>query len=170
MRRVETEQCEGNADVVVEIAARRECRAGPLEDRGDHFLDRRLAVAAGDTDDRKLEVVAPGGGRGGQRVLRILHENLRQRPVYQRVDDGAGRAGRFRRVDEVVRVEARAAQRDEELAGREGARVGRDAGELPVSPDELAAAGARECCQAPLHAPLLPAVSRRAPSAARTVR
>ena len=52
VRGIEPVQRERHADVVVEIAARRERVARALEDGRGHFLDRGLAVAAGDADDR----------------------------------------------------------------------------------------------------------------------
>ena len=62
----------------------------------------------------------------------------------RRVDHGAGGAGGFRRGDEIVGVEPRPAQRDEQLAGLERARVGGDAGEGAIGAAERAAAGPRE--------------------------
>ena len=62
VRGVEPVQRERHADVIVEIAARRERRARALEDGRGHFLDRGLAVAAGDADDGHRKLRAPGGG------------------------------------------------------------------------------------------------------------
>ncbi len=64
VRAIEAVQRERHADVVVEVAARRERVARALEDGRGHFLDRGLAVAAGDPDDGHRKLRAPGGGRG----------------------------------------------------------------------------------------------------------
>ena len=48
VRSVEPHQCQRHADVIVEVAARRQAGAGAAQDRGNHFLGGGLAVAAGD--------------------------------------------------------------------------------------------------------------------------
>ncbi len=73
---VQTEQRERQADVVVEIARRREtrvCADRGGEDRRDHFLDRRLAVAAGHGDERHAELAPPAARQRAERDARVRH-------------------------------------------------------------------------------------------------
>ena len=68
---------------------------------------------------------APAARGACQRGLRVRHDDLRAAARSTgRVDHGAGRARGLRGVDEIIGVEARAAQRDEQLAGLQRARVG----------------------------------------------
>ena len=53
VRRLEAQQRQRHADVVVEVAARRERRARAGEDRGEQFLGGRLAVAAADAEHER---------------------------------------------------------------------------------------------------------------------
>ncbi len=115
------------------------------EDRRDHFLDGRLAVAAGDADERDRDVSAPLVRGLLQRLLRVRHDDLRDARRLLRIDDRASSAGLHRSLDERVAVEVRAVQRDEQLARAERARVGGHAGVRAVGSDELAAAGLRDC-------------------------
>src|SRR6185312_9875899 len=62
MLRFEPEERERHADVIVEVAARREARAGLRQDRRRHLLDGRLPVAARDTDERIAVRLAPAIG------------------------------------------------------------------------------------------------------------
>jgi hypothetical protein len=158
--RVEPQQSHWNADVIVEIAARRKGRPGAREDGGDHLLDGGLAVAARDADERAGVVRAPAHGRARQGRLRVVHDDLRELRLHLLAHDGGGRAGSLRRGDELRAVEPRPAQGDEELIGRKRARIGRDAGERAVHAREPAAADSRECGERALHAD--------PPSAART--
>jgi hypothetical protein len=63
MRAAQAQQHLRHADIVVEVALGSEHRIGRasfhLQDRGEHFLHRGLAVAAGDGDDRNRETAAP---------------------------------------------------------------------------------------------------------------
>ena len=83
VRRVQTEQRERQADVVVEVARRREPRVfadRSREDRRDHLLDRRLAVAARDRDERHREALAPAVRQRTERGARVLYLDDRKRP------------------------------------------------------------------------------------------
>ncbi len=71
MRDVEACQHQRHPDVVVEIAGRGKRRANALEDGARHFLERRLAVAAGNADQHDVLAVAPGGTELTQRQLRV---------------------------------------------------------------------------------------------------
>ncbi len=69
-----------------------------------------------------------------------------------RIDHGARRARGLRGGDEIVGVEARPAQRDEQLAGFERARIGGHAGVGAIGAAQRAAAGLREFEQRAAHA------------------
>ena len=101
-----------------------------------------------------------------QRGLGVGDHDLRQGERLRRIDERAGRAGRERGADELVAVEARTAQRDEEIARRQRAAVARHAGEGAVGTLEPPAAGLREISQRPLDCRLT-AHGRIASSAAR---
>src|SRR5689334_4248662 len=72
--------------------------------------------------------------------------------VGARVDHGARGAGGSGGTDEFIGIETRAAQREEQLAGSERARVTRYAGVRAIGSDELAAAGARQIRERAIHA------------------
>ena len=116
MRGFEAAQRQRHADVVVQVAARDETRAGAAEDRARHLLDRRLAVAARDADDRASEIAAPGAREGRERRQRVAHDHLRQRHRDRSCDQRARRAALERLGHELVRIEAIAAQRHEQRA------------------------------------------------------
>ena len=131
------EQGQRQADVVVQIAARGQHRllaeAVPTrlrtQDGGAHLLDRGLAVAAGDADQRHGKACAPGRGQRPEREPGVVHDQQRQRRIrvrcrpggidHRRRCTGLGRGG-----NEIVAVEALAAQRDEELSGCQRTAVG----------------------------------------------
>jgi hypothetical protein len=116
-----------HADLVVQVAARSQAGVVAVrgrQDRGQHLLDRGLAVAAGHRDHRQREAGAPGGGQVGERRQRVVdhqhrHRHRRRGRPGQRPAVHQQRAGtRAQRLgDEFVAVEALAAQRDEEFAG-----------------------------------------------------
>ncbi len=135
------------ADLVVQIARGRQYAVGAArgaQNRRSHFLDRRLAVAADDRDDRQREAPAPERGQAAQRLQRIVDceqafPRRRRRGEPRRVigrDDGRGGAAFERLRDEFVPIEALALERDEELARTNDARIGADAVEPGVAPFE----------------------------------
>ena len=74
MRRPQTEYRQRQADLIVEIAhGRKHLFRTPFDaqDRRGHLLDRRLAVAADDGDDRQSEAPTPERGERSQRRERI---------------------------------------------------------------------------------------------------
>ena len=100
--------------------------AGRLERRDREERGRRLAVRAGDPDDRQIatRVAVPPGGRRGQGRPAVGHDELGQVDVGQRVlDDGGRGAGRCRSRDEVVSVDVQARHGHEQRAGTDLARV-----------------------------------------------
>ena len=66
---LEPQERQRHADVIVQVAARRQRRSGNGEDCGKQFLGRRLAIAAADAEDEGLALTAPGAREGRQRGL-----------------------------------------------------------------------------------------------------
>ena len=145
------EQRQGHADVIVEIAAGAQARAGLGQDAGNHFLDRGLAIAAGNANDWNGKALAPGPGASGQRLQCVIDQNLAAGPGLLRTHHGAGRAARHRRGHIVLPIEAWTRQCDEQLTGVHSARVGRDSAERAIGTDQPATAAVRECRQRGLH-------------------
>jgi hypothetical protein len=134
MRVTQPEQRQRQADLVVEVAARGQHRLRiaaevRAQDRGAHFLDRGLAVAAGDAEQRNRKAGTPGGGQLAQRQARVVHHDQRQSGIGRgpaAFDHGAGGALGQHLAHEVMTVEAIALECDEQHAGSHGARVGAD--------------------------------------------
>ena len=132
----ELPQHQRHADVVVEVAPRRQATLVAVrrrQDRGDHLRDRGLAVASGHRDDRQREPRAPLGCRESERAPAVRHDDLRQVDFDDALHQRGRRAALARRGDVVVAIEALAAQRDVERAGRERPRVGRHAREADAA-------------------------------------
>jgi hypothetical protein len=122
----QAQQRQRQADVVVEVAFGGERRiADPrAEDRRDHLRHRRLAVAARDRDERHREAAPPRGRELAQRAPAVGDDEPGQRRLFQATlgerGDGAGGFG----IGQIgVRVEALAAQGDEEVPRRDAAGV-----------------------------------------------
>ena len=101
--------------------------AGRLERRDREERGRRLAVRAGDPDDRQVaaRVAVPPGRRGGEGGPAVGHDELRQVDLGERLLDDRGRgAGRGCRRDEVVAVDVEARDGHEQRA-RPGPRASR---------------------------------------------
>ena len=98
------------------------------QDRPQHLLGRGLADAAGDRDQAAAEPGARIAAEPVQRRQRVVHQQqpggVRHDPMHHR----AGRALGQRVGDEVVTVAGFTAQRDEQIARLQRARVDRDAG------------------------------------------
>ncbi len=140
MLRTQLEQGQRQSDVVVQVALGRQHTLGRAaemcaQDRRAHFLDRGLAVAAGDAQERNRETAAPGGGELAQREARVIHRDQRQAGVGlgpDACDHGAGGPLGQHLAHVVVAVEALALQCDEQHAGDHGARIGADGVEFRV--------------------------------------
>ena len=105
-----------------------EHRAPGAQDRGDHLLDRGLAVAAGDADqDQLAEATPPRRRELSEGANRIPRENERDGDIRRTLDQGRRRTAPAGAFDEIVSVEARAAHRDEQRARGDRARIGADA-------------------------------------------
>ena len=95
-----------------------------LQDARDHLRHGGLAVAAGHRDQRQIEVGAPGLAEIDQCGARVVDEQA----VDAGLDEAAlrqrgHRAGRLGLRQEVVRIEAFALERDEEITGLQRAGV-----------------------------------------------
>src|SRR5690606_4473259 len=134
----QAEDRQGHPDLVVEVAGRRqpalatEC-AG--QDRREHLLDRGLAVAPGDRDHHRLEAPAPAAGEFAQCAPGVGHAQHRwPQAVDVALDHHGARPPLARGRGEVVPIEALAPKRDEELPGKQLARVGAHARDRLVAP------------------------------------
>ncbi len=127
--RAAAQQRERKAELVVEVALRREARPELAQDRGAHLLGRGLAVAAGDRDDGAGEARAVTGGERAERARRVgrdEHGNARaRRHGVRALDEEAGGARGERVREEAVGIVDLAANRDEEGAARQRARIDR---------------------------------------------
>jgi len=95
------------------------------QDSGDHFLDRGFAVAAGNANQGQGELAPPVLRDLAQRDARIGDHQRRNRQSGRHMvhHHGCGAIGSHR-IEEIVGVEALAAQRDEQHAWRYGAAIG----------------------------------------------
>ncbi len=129
----QAQEREGQAVLVVEVALGL-AAPGPrvASSARRHVLRRRLADRAGDADDRDAGAAAHVAGEVGECARRVghAHDAAGRRAARRRGARRAAAAPLRRGLgEEVVAVEARPADRDEEGARREGARVDRDAGD-----------------------------------------
>jgi hypothetical protein len=170
VRGIQAEQRERQADVVVQVAARRQHGIAELrlEDGCDHFLGCRLAIRAGNGDHRQREAGAPGGGEAAQ-------------PEAGVIDDDGGSAGRqFGGIGDhegggaafpglgkkIVGIETFTAERDEQLAGADGPGIGGNARQRDIGAHELAPDGMCDLREMPVHAAPSSWLVRRRASAA----
>ena len=133
VRIAEPQQRERHADVVVEVAPRGKgslCAQVRHQNGGDHFLGRGLAVAAGDGNQRALETTTPAARQRTQRTAGIGHpQRGHANALGEHFGQHGGRTGVDGSVNESMAIEAVAAQRDVQVTGAYGARIGGDAGE-----------------------------------------
>ncbi len=143
MRVAQREQGERQADVVVEVSpgVKNALLARVLaQDRGQHLFDGGLAVRPGHGDERGSEARAPVARQVAERAPRVADHQRRQRifAAVGAVDHGGGGFGRDA-LQELMPVEALAAQRDEQIALADRAAVGGNAAERDVTPAHAAA-------------------------------
>ncbi len=146
--RAQSQHGERQPDRIVEVALRRVHRVVAerrAQYRGQHLLDRRLAVAADDDRHRERELPPPVRGEPGQRRQRVGDDDeiARDRVRARFGDQRRRRAALEGRGDEVVAVEAFARERDEEIAALQHAGVGRHARERHARADQAGAEDAR---------------------------
>ncbi len=139
-------------------------RQGPglRQDAGDQLLDRGLAVAAGNTDQRQAEAFTPGMGAAGQRRQSISDQDLAGDTAARGAHHGTHRTTQQRRGHVVLAIEARTGQRHEQFTGVDGARVGRHAAERGIRADQSAIAALRKVGERRVHE--APASAARAPA------
>ncbi len=115
------------------------------QDRREHFLDRRLAVAADDDDHGDRELAAPVRRERAKRGLRVGDDDEVAGEVVGAIGgDQRGNGAALESCgDEVVAVEALAGKRDEEVAVLQRAGVGGDAREAHRIADDAAGDRAR---------------------------
>jgi hypothetical protein len=144
MGRVDPQQGQRYANVVVEIAAGREAIPELPENGGGHFLGRRFAIAAGNAHYRKGELLAPAVARALECRLSVGDDDLGKCHGLLAIDERARRAGGQRGPDKLVAVEIRSTQSDKQGALPERARVGGNSRVGTVRPLEAAATQLRE--------------------------
>ena len=159
---VQAQQRHRHTQVIVQIAAGGQARPALRQDGGDHLLDRGLAVAAGDTDQRPLELRARFARRGGQGRLDVRHHDLRQRQRQATRHDGTGGTGAGRGGHEIMSVGVLTAQRGEQVAGGQLAAVDGDLVEGAILAVQAPVTGGGELLQGADH------VVARSPSTLRT--
>jgi hypothetical protein len=132
VRRPQPQQGQRQADVVVEVAFGGEAGVAlpGTEDRGDHLRHRGLAVAAGHRHQRQDEAPAPGRGELAESEARVRHLEAGQPGFGEAALGERGhRAGRLRPRQEIVGVEAVAAQGHEQVAGTQAPGIAVHPGE-----------------------------------------
>ena len=128
--RGQAQQRQRHANRVVEIAARGKsglARCGG-QDAGQHLRDGGFAIAAGHRHQWQAKLAAPTGGQRPQGGGGIAHLQARQTgQAAPQLDHGGSGTGRLGLGQKVVRIQALAAQGDEQIAGLHAAAVGVDA-------------------------------------------
>ena len=129
--RRQVQQSQRRADVVVVVGLSLQGIVPLGQDGGHHLLGRGLAGGAGDLHHGQSEAAAIPGSQGAQGQTGVLHQHvglMGQQLVWtagrQAALCAAGEGG----VNIGVAVEALAGQGDKQLARRDGAAVGGDAG------------------------------------------
>jgi len=124
MLRLEPEERERHAELIVEVFLRLKGVPALREHGGDHFLGRRLADAAGHAEHGDGKAGAVGTRKHLERSSRIRHADDRAGlPRRNALREAAGRAEIERLADVVVPVDPLAGDGGKERAGRDGAAV-----------------------------------------------
>ena len=143
--RAEAEERQRHAHLVVEVPLGLQDRAAGGQDGGHHLAGGGLAVGAGHRHHRQVEAAAVVARHRAERGQGVGHQQARQAAGRGGGvgDHRGGRAGPGGGGQEGVGVEALAAQRHEEGAGRRGAGVGGHPGQRGRRRLQPAAAGGR---------------------------
>ena len=142
--RLEPEERERHAELIVEVLFGFQRVPALREHGGNHFLGRRLADAAGHAEDRDGKAGAVGARERLERGGRIRHADDRAGlPRRDALRKAAGRAEVERLANVVVPVHPLAGDGGKERAGRDGAAVDDDAGHKrsPVAREHAAGDG-----------------------------
>ena len=153
------QQRQRHADVVVEVAGGgQHALAVPRsQDGGDHLRHRRLAVAAGDGDQRQVQARAPGRRQLLQGRQRVADAQTGQRRRAQpRLRQRGHGAGGLRLGEKGVAVETLATQRHEQVAGAQRAGVAVHALEADRTVADEQAAGQQGVGLRERHHPAIP--------------
>ena len=129
------DQRDGQSEMVVEVAAVLHHAITRAEDRRDRVLGGGLAGAAGDRHDPRPRRLPHRAGQVLQRAQRIGDfddDGVARRVRHRAVNDDAGGAAGQRRRHELVTV-ARGVDGEEELPGRQQARVDGHRAEPPIA-------------------------------------
>ena len=129
--RRQVQQSQRRADVVVVVGLSLQGIVPLGQDGGHHLLGRGLAGGAGDLHHGQSEAAAIPSSQGAQGQTGVLHQHVGL--MGQQLIRTAGRQAAFCAAGEGgvnigVAVEALAGQGDKQLARRDGAAVGGDAG------------------------------------------
>ena len=128
MLRRQLQQGQRHAQVVIQVAPggqHRAVKAG-TQDAGEQLLDGGLAAGAGHRCQRRLERIAIERTQSPQRQAGIGHHQLRQIHLGNPPRDQGRHRALGRHIGKIVMaVEARSDQGDEQLAGLDGAAIGR---------------------------------------------
>ena len=117
MLRLEPEERERHAELIVEVFLRLERVPALREYGGDHFLGRRLADAAGHAEHGDGKAGAVGARK------RLERGNRTGLPRRNALREAAGRAEVERLADIIMPVDPLAGDSGKERAGRDGAAV-----------------------------------------------
>ena len=135
MLRRQAQQGQRQANVVVEVAGGGQHRVGAgvaTQNRRQHFLDRGLAVGAGDANAQRRQAERPAGGQPAQGQAGVLYLDQAGAGQVKIRAHQRGRALGDNLGDEVVGVEAFALQGDEQIAGTGLAAIGHYAQDVAV--------------------------------------
>ena len=123
----QTQQGQGHADVVVEIAFGRKglLALEGTQDGGDHLRHGGLAVAASDRNQGQRKLRPPTSSQLAQGCFGIRHLQTRQTSVSQAMlCQCSHSAVRHRLTQEVMRIKALALQRHKQITGAQAAGIG----------------------------------------------
>ena len=159
LRIAQPQQGERHAQMIVEVAARRQTLAALRQNRAQHFFGGGLAIAAGDTNHRTAKRSSPGAARPAQCLRHIGHHNLRQRRSNALADDCPGRTGLRSRSHILMAVGMLAGKCRKQIARRDLAGIDHDfvkcgIAERSVSAFETTVALGGEVLERALHAAL----------------
>ena len=123
---INPQQGQGYADGVVQIAAGRKAASFQGQNGIKHFLDRGLALTAGNREHPGRGTLTIGARDLRQRQAGIGHAQLRQILRGQPADHGARGAAAPRLGQKLIAIEIFACQRKKQLALAQTAGIGRD--------------------------------------------
>jgi hypothetical protein len=132
---LQAKECERHPDIVVVVSAGTQDRVRRGKHRGNHVFRCGLAVASADGDDGNIEPVTIQPGEHTECPDAVLHHEERAcgdgGRFRSRFHDSGARATGEGLGKVAVAVEVFTAERDEEVARLQRARVGGNAGEGP---------------------------------------